>query len=674
MSKLLPRVRKGLVGLGVLVSLLIAVLPAKNVYAATDAEITAQIDEIKSKIDKKYWNKHKTGRGRDILFEVTDGPCKGNSIRSETCDSNKFGGSGQCEGFARALTDYLFGSDYLRWKSDTDISYVRPGDVVYTKKTDGKEHKAVVWKVESDGRVQFAECWGGKAEEYHENNCRIAFGIFNGTYSTLEQIAENHPILAIYRHPGSTVPPASASNSKTNTTPTISLSGEKSPTGILKQGSNFGLRGVFRTNVGTISITGGVYYADGTPVKGYVKSYSKGTKSIDIRSTLNNYVIFNNLPAGNYKYIVTATAKNGNKTKENKINTSFTVQGKGTAQTVPASSSKINTTPKISLSGEKSPTGILKQGNNFGLRGIFSTNVGTISIIGGVYYEDGAPVNGFVNCYSKGTKSIDIRSTLNNYVIFNNLPEGNYKYIVIATAKNGNQSAVRTINTSFTVQGKETRIASNVATMQAECTAKVQETAKTQEVVAEKIDKAVNSSEVVSAIESMESPETMVAKEVVAEQEKAMPEVIVPETTVVEETVNVSNDVESICSEVVVEEPVYVDNTPAPSIRISEQNYPSSTHKRGRNFGIRGIVSTDCGVLTSVKGYVYDCYGNVVPGFASEYNAIGSSSFNLRYSINEDLIFNNLPVGEYRYVVRASAANGSKTSELTLIDCAFSVR
>lgn len=106
-----------------------------------------------------------------------------------------------------------------------------------------------------------------------------------------------------------------------------------------------------------------------------------------------------------------------------------------------------------------------------------------------------------------------------------------------------------------------------------------------------------------------------------------------------------------------------------PTLSISGENYPSSLNE-GDNFGIRGTISTDCGTITYVYGAITDASGYTVQ--SSEYRP-NTSSHNLRYSINNDLIFNRLSAGTYTYTVQATAKNGSEETSQTLISQSFSV-
>ena len=102
---------------------------------------------------------------------------------------------------------------------------------------------------------------------------------------------------------------------------------------------------------------------------------------------------------------------------------------------------------------------------------------------------------------------------------------------------------------------------------------------------------------------------------------------------------------------------------------ISEQNAPYS-QRLGANFGIRGIVTTSCGQITELYGAIYDNNGNVVQ---CAYYYPNDASVNLRYTINNDLIFDRLSAGSYTYYVEATAQNGSQQTTLTLICSDFTV-
>ena len=111
--------------------------------------------------------------------------------------------------------------------------------------------------------------------------------------------------------------------------------------------------------------------------------------------------------------------------------------------------------------------------------------------------------------------------------------------------------------------------------------------------------------------------------------------------------------------------------TPAkvPTLSINGQNLPEN-HQKGRNFGIRGTVTADCGVVTGLYGAILDSAGNTV--CSGWYNP-NSASVDLRYTINNDLIFDTLGAGTYTYYVQASAENNGQRTEQILIQHTFTV-
>jgi len=582
----------------------------KPVQAYTSSEITQMIESHRAELNGKYWNKGLTGT-TNILFATTTSPCPG-SDRAHGCTSNTYNNGtyigSQCVGFVRSFSHYLFGSPYDYW---TTVSYseAEPGDVISTG-----GHVAMISSREGDV-VKIVECWG-------TSYCKINYGYYNGSNSnkTLSQIVANYRNVRVYRHPGG--------GSNANKTPTISASGLVSPSGTLKQGKNFALIGVVSTDCGTISIEGGVYDTNGNPVSGFVKNYSSASGSINIRSTLNNYVIFNNLQPGNYQYILKAYAQNGNLSASRElVHNSFAIQGESSAAPTPAPTptpEPEDQIPNLSVSSVQAPTGVLKQGQNFGLRGIITTDCGQVtSVAGYVYNAAGSKVPGFSSVYNEHTGKFDLRYSINNDFIFNNLEPGNYQYVIIATAQNGSKEVSKEmIHTSFSVEGTSP----SVPTPTPEPTP-----------------------------EPTPTPVTPVTPEPTPEPTPA-PTAPEPTPTAPEPT---------------------PEPTPAPVVNpvisISGQTLPNATHQRGRNFAIRGIVSSNPGTLKKVQGYVADLNGNAISGFYSGYD-VNATEFDLRYTINEDLIFNNLKAGEYRYIVDATAEYNGSTVCTQLIDVAFSVR
>lgn len=106
-----------------------------------------------------------------------------------------------------------------------------------------------------------------------------------------------------------------------------------------------------------------------------------------------------------------------------------------------------------------------------------------------------------------------------------------------------------------------------------------------------------------------------------------------------------------------------------PTLDISEQNAPS-TLEVGGNFGIRGVIRTDCGIITAVYGTITDSYGTAVQSSTFYPN---ETEHNLRYSVNNELIFGRLPAGQYTYQIWAEAVNGTECTSTILVSANFEV-
>lgn len=224
--------------------------------------------------------------------------------------------------------------------------------------------------------------------------------------------------------------------------PTLRLSGETLPSS-QQQGRNFGIRGTVSTDCGTITyLHGGLIDASGNEVQS--GKYYPNASSVDLRYTINNDLIFDNLSAGEYTYIVEATAQNGNEqTTQSLIQHKFQV-------IAPAAAAEPARTPVLSISGQNLPQD-QKIGSNFGIRGTVSTDCGTITELYGAILDTSgnAVCSGRYNPYSA---SVDLRTTINNDLVFGTLGVGSYTYFVQAKAENNGQQTVQTmIEQAFTV-------------------------------------------------------------------------------------------------------------------------------------------------------------------------------------------------------------------------------
>lgn len=322
-------------------------------------------------------------------------------------------GGEQCYEFARYLAARIFNGQYPTngHKPKTPISngevrngfkafllkddgqytgtnvVVEPGDVISVY---GQQHHAIVWKVEG-GKIYVAEAWGSVRN-------KINWGFFNGsnTESTIEQIKSrsDYTAVCVWKHPG-------GSNSAPVVTSQMSISGQTQPTGSLKIGSYFDIRGVISSTFPISQVTAGVYNGNGSATA-QVKTVSPNTTSYNLVN-IDSYIKFNLLSAGSYVYKVVATDTNGK---------SFTLVSSNFSVAAPAAT--------YSISGNKYPSGNLTYGKGFGIYGTITSNLPLNTVTVGVYYTNGTATKQ-VRTISTSSTSCNIGTYFDPYIIFNNL-------------------------------------------------------------------------------------------------------------------------------------------------------------------------------------------------------------------------------------------------------------
>ena len=311
--------------------------------------------------------------------------------------------------------------------------------------------------------------------------------------------------------------------------------------------------------------------------------------------------------------------------------------------------------PAVTISGEVSPSGTLKQGSNFGLRGAITTDCGKItSVTGSILDSSGNTVSGQSKTYMPNAASFDIRTTLNNNLIFNKLPAGSYTYYVKAVAENGTQSAQWTLSRKFTIGAAEQCVHSyNSLGVCDKCGQAYAYTVTKANFSVTIVDKAY--------VQSKPYGNSAYYKSTLSNG------------TTVSVTGTAKNHYGNVWYQMADGNWISSDRCKTvtqetfdqkPTITISGEVSPSGTLTQGSGFGLRGVISTDCGKLTSVTGYIMDGSGNKVSGQIGSYTP-NTTSFDIRTTINNDLIFNYLAEGTYTYVVYAAAQNGAQSTNFS---------
>ena len=100
---------------------------------------------------------------------------------------------------------------------------------------------------------------------------------------------------------------------------------------------------------------------------------------------------------------------------------------------------------------------------------------------------------------------------------------------------------------------------------------------------------------------------------------------------------------------------------PAPVLRVTTAFNAPTTLKKGKSFGLRGIITADVGTITNVTAYVKGANGN-----AYYYNVNPScKTWNAQNTINNSFLFGKLSKGNYTYYVSVTATNGGMCTNYT---------
>ncbi|MDO4543968.1 MAG: M23 family metallopeptidase, partial [Clostridia bacterium] len=230
------------------------------------------------------------------------------------------------------------------------------------------------------------------------------------------------------------------------------LDGVSLPSGNLQQGNSFGLYDTITSRHLITSVTATITGPAGQTKT--VKPNIHGSFCINQNASggnINNEIIFNTLPVGNYKYTLTATVvaycPNDYDAASAAIENESSTIALGTPYTITKSSNFSvvgNVTPPpatpsipdtITISDYTCPDAI-KQGSWFAVRGVITSAVSDLtSVTAGVFDESGTFRTGIT--VSPNTKTYDLSGEVDASVVFNILPAGFYYYHVSAVNSEG---------------------------------------------------------------------------------------------------------------------------------------------------------------------------------------------------------------------------------------------
>ena len=295
----------------------------------------------------------------------------------------------------------------------------------------------------------------------------------------------------------------------------ITVTGKKVPENGLTYGRPYIIGGVLSSASPITEVYGGIYTADGNTSVIYCKDTPNST-SYDLGVKFDNTLTFDKLPPGNYSYKIIARNSGGESVvaestfyislipserlyaglwEQTALYNACEAAGsgfkpvssdKGTTQgglpawivgvqkadgsdptvysyyvsdqfTTPVSAPTAKSSGKVTVSGQKVPSGSLRQGQPCTISGFISSPSSISKVYGGVYTSDGK--NGVLYCEDfPYSTAYDLSRIFDNALTFNTLAPGSYTYKI--NIRNADGDTVVS-ESAFTVNGEPADTAGN---------------------------------------------------------------------------------------------------------------------------------------------------------------------------------------------------------------------
>jgi len=197
--------------------------------------------------------------------------------------------------------------------------------------------------------------------------------------------------------------------------------------GSLKIGQSYSVKGIISSGSKITSVTAGVYTSASGGTRKTGKTVHPNKTSYNLKS-VDAYIYFNKLPAGQYYYRVSASNSAGTKVL---INSAFSVK---------------SSAAYARISNYNVP-GTLRAGQSYSIKGTITSATKLSSVTAGVYTSSSGGIKKTGRTVHPNKTSYNLKN-VDAYVYFNQLPAGTYYYRVTASNSAGD---IVLINRSFTV-------------------------------------------------------------------------------------------------------------------------------------------------------------------------------------------------------------------------------
>lgn len=205
------------------------------------------------------------------------------------------------------------------------------------------------------------------------------------------------------------------------------ISNANAPAKTIKRGSVFMIRGTISSQSLIQKVRVGVFHDKKGTNPATARQVTVGSRTYNI-AYLDPYIEFDRLPVGSYYYIVAAKNAVGSKILVRKA---FKVTG-----------SNSGTGSYAKITGANYPSGTIRYGAFFSIRGTVSSTTKLTKVTAGVYTNSDATGMRTGMSMNPNAKTFSL-TRLDDYVYFNKLPRGRYYYIVTATNGYGTKMLLR---------------------------------------------------------------------------------------------------------------------------------------------------------------------------------------------------------------------------------------
>lgn len=296
----------------------------------------------------------------------------------------------------------------------------------------------VDWDGRGDSAQKFSHA--GIVSSYNTKSKTITFVDGNTKTGSFKYVLERGPwpnnynsIIGYIRFGAQDI---SAKTDNSSEESTLSINSPAYP-GTLKQGSRYSLKGTIASNYNITSVKVEILNSEGNVVFSYTQRPNSKSFSL-LNSKLDANMKFNELSPGKYYLTYTAEDASGRPEGKKAWSSEFTIAGEE------------KTPSTLKIVADSYPSGAIKEGSRYSLKGTISSNYSIVSVKGEIVDSNGSVM--FSYTQRPNTKSFSIlNSKLDANMKFNELSPGEYCLKYTAEDESGEQKTWS--SGSFTVQG-----------------------------------------------------------------------------------------------------------------------------------------------------------------------------------------------------------------------------